>query len=191
MKGSLRSIGPTVKVMTKSNSGPISALSLQYKPRNLWQNNVYGSIADSCSGDSNIYDSVVKKRDHNAYLESILGTLFDTNESLMNSSLWHEDFTDTYDGRYFIMRLNPHTRITPDYLVDQIFLHLNKKLDFKIFLYHQDYFVLNSNLLRSILTLRRVASSMGNHYYHFAMTERIELDHPDDPCYKGTAFTFH
>ena len=88
----------------------------------------------------------------------------------MNSSLWHEDFTDTYDGRYFIMRLNPHTRITPDYLVDQIFLHLNKKLDFKIFLYHQDYFVLNSNLLRSILTLRRVSSSMGNHSgMHFSL----------------------
>ena len=65
----LRSIGPTVKVITKSNSGPISALSLQYKPRNLWQNNVYGSNADFCPGDSNIFDSVVKKRDHNAYLE--------------------------------------------------------------------------------------------------------------------------
>ena len=105
------------------------------------------------------------------------------NESLMNSSLWVEDVTHPFFGRYFT--LNLRKRITPNYEDDQIFLHLRQRTNFTIFIYHSNFFLLNSNILSFPTIIKDVSSSMGSHYWNLAMTERFELNHPNDPCYEG------
>ena len=104
------------------------------------------------------------------------------NESLM--SLWCEDFTIMHYGRYFTLTYS--RRITPDYAVDQIFLHLHQKFNYRIFIYHQKFFVPNTNILSFPVIVKDVSSSMGNHYWNLAVTERFDLNHPNDPCYEGS-----
>ena len=70
---------------------------------------------------------------------------FETKESLMNSSLWHEDFTGPWAGRYFTM--NPVRMVTPNWATDQIFLHLHESRNYTIFIYNSNFFVLNMNFL--------------------------------------------
>ena len=108
---------------------------------------------------------------------------FKKDESLMNSSLWVEDFTSPFYGRYFTLNLK--RRIIPDYENDQIFLHLQRQTNFTIFIYHSKFFLLNSNLLSFPMIIKQVSSSMGNHYWCLAVTERFELNHPSDPCFEG------
>ena len=96
---------------------------------------------------------------------------FPKNESLMNSSLWVEDVTHPFYGRYFT--LNLRKRITPNYADDQIFLHLRRRTNFTIFIYHSNFFLLNSNILSFPMIIKDVSSSMGNHYWNLAMTERL------------------
>ena len=113
---------------------------------------------------------------------------FPKNESLMNSSFWVEDVTHPFFGRYFTLNLGK--RITPNYADDQIFLHLQRRTNFTIFIYHSNFFLLNSNILSFPMIIKDVSSSMGNHYWNLAMTERFELNHPNDPCYEGKFWSF-
>lgn len=109
---------------------------------------------------------------------------FEKSESLMGSSLWHEDFTRTLYGRYFT--LNTGRRTTPNYGVDQIFLHLQENFTFNIFIYHKKFFVPNSNILSFPVILKDASSLMGSHYWNLAVIERFELNHPNDPCFEGS-----
>ena len=111
---------------------------------------------------------------------------FEKNESLMDPSLWREDFTRTFYGRYFT--LNTGRRTTPDYGVDQIFLHLKENFTFNIFIYHQKFFVPNNNILSFPVIIKDASSWMGSHYWNLAVTERFDLNHPNDPCYEGSIF---
>ena len=108
-------------------------------------------------------------------------------ESLMDSSLWREDFSFTYYGRYFT--LNTGRRLTPNYAVDQIFLHLQKELNYKVFIYHEKFFVPNTDILSFPVLIKDASwETMGNHYWDLAVTERFELNHPNDPCYEGSIY---
>ena len=89
----------------------------------------------------------------------------------MNSSFWVEDVTHPFFGRYFTLNLGK--RITPNYVDDQIFLHLRRRTNFTIFIYHSNFFLLNSNILSFPMIIKDVSSSMGNHYWNLAMTERL------------------
>ena len=140
-------------------------------------------IEDRCENASDIQRCIVEETYNLADLVKHAHIGYKKNESLMNSSIWVEDFTSPFYGRYFTLNLK--RRIIPDYENDQIFLHLQKQTNFTIFIYHSKFFLLNSNILSFPMIIKQVSSSMGNHYWHFAVTERFELNHPNDPCYEG------
>ena len=112
---------------------------------------------------------------------------FVKNESLMDPSLWREDFTRTFYGRYFT--LNTGRRLNRNYAVDQIFLHLEKEFNYKMFIYHEKFFVPNTDILSFPVLIKDASwETMGNHYWDLAVTERFELNHPNDPCYEGSIY---
>ena len=104
-------------------------------------------IEDRCGNASDIQKCIVEETYDLADLVKHAHIGFNKNESLMNKSLWVEDFTSPFYGRYFT--LNLERRITPDYENDQIFLHLQKQTNFTIFIYHNKFFLLNSAWLYS------------------------------------------
>ena len=169
-------LAPTISVVARN---PVS--------RKGWKSyNITPSveiIEDRCGNASDIQKCIVEETYNLADLVRQAHIGFKKNESLMNSSLWVEDFASPFYGRYFT--LNLERRITPDYENDQIFLHLQKQTNFTIFIYHSKFFLLNSNLLSFPMIIKQVSSSMGSHYWNLAVTERFELNHPSDPCYEG------
>ena len=145
-------------------------------------------IEDQCGSASDIQRCIVVGTYERADVVKHAHIGFVTNESLMNSSLWSEDFTNTFYGRLLTLSLD--RRITPDYDRDEIFLHLQKNFSYTIFIYYSQFFVLNTNILSFPVIIKDVSSSMGNHYWNLAVTERFELNHPDDPCYEGKMYWF-
>ena len=140
-------------------------------------------IEDQCGSASDIQRCIVEGTYERADVVEHAHIGFRTNESLMNPALWREDFTNSFYGR--ILTLSVDRRITPDYNRDQIFLHLQKNISYTIFIYHRQFFVLNTNILSFPVIIKDVSNSMGSHYWNLAVTERLELNHPNDPCYEG------
>ena len=66
-----------------------------------------------------------------------------SNESLMRSELWSEDFTMARRGRFYT--LNFDKTIGPEYLDDFVMFLLQHKLTYNIFLHDENYFILNEN----------------------------------------------
>ena len=170
-------LAPTVSVIVRNN----------FSMKGWRSENISSSmdvIQDQCGKASDIQRCIL---DGTYNLSDVVKSAhigYKVNESLMESSLWREDFTITPYGRYFT--LNIGKRITPDYAVDQIFLHLHQKFNYKIFIYHQKFFVPNTNILSFPVIIKDASSSMGSHYWNLAVTERFELNHPNDPCYEGS-----
>ena len=140
-------------------------------------------IDDQCGKASDIHKCILEGTYNFSDVIKDAHIGFTEYESLMDPSFWREDFTCTYYGRYFT--LNTGRRITPNYEVDQIFLHLQKEFNYKMFIYHQKFFVPNTNILSFPVIIKDVSSSMGSHYWNLAVTERFELNNPNDPCYEG------
>ena len=140
-------------------------------------------IIDQCGNASDIQRCIVEGTYDLADVVKHSHIGFISNESLMDPSLWREDFTNTFYGRLLTLSLD--RRITPDYDRDEIFLHLQKNLSYTIFIYHSQFFVLNTNILSFPVIIKDVSNSMGSHYWNLAVTERLELNHPNDPCYEG------
>ena len=143
-------------------------------------------IKDQCGKASDVRKCVLARTYNLSDVVKDAHIGFEKNESLMDPSLWREDFTRTFYGRYFT--LNTGRRTTPDYRVDQIFLHLKENFTFNIFIYHQKFFVPNNNILSFPVIIKDASSSMGSHYWNLAVTERFDLNHPNDPCYEGSIF---
>ena len=143
-------------------------------------------IEDQCGNASDIQQCIVEGTYNLSSVVKDAHIGFETKESLMNSSLWHEDFTGPWAGRYFTM--NPGRMVTPNWATDQIFLHLHESRNYTIFIYNSNFFVLNMNFLSFPVIIKEVSSSMGSHYWNIAVVERRELNHPKDPCYDGSLF---
>ena len=178
-------------ISSEEHSGGILAPTVSVVVRNTisgWKSdNITSSIEvieDQCGKASDIRECIL---DGTYNLSDVVKNAhigFKKNESLMDPSLWHDDFTITLYGRYFT--LNTGRRITPNYAVDQIFLHLNQNFSYRVFIYHQKFFVPNSNILSFPVIIKDASSFMENHYWNLAVTERFELNHPNDPCYEGS-----
>ena len=189
--------GEVMVVSSTKHSGGIFAPTISVMARNHfsrkgWKSdNITASvdvIEDQCGNASDIQKCIVEGTYQLSDVVKHAHIGFAKNESLMNSTLWREDFTNTYYGRYHT--LNPGRRMTTDYFADQIFLHLHQNFNYTIFIYHQEFFVLNKNILSFPVIIKDVSSAMGNHYWNIAMTERFELNHPNDPCYEGACFFY-
>ena len=185
-----------IVISSIEHSGGILAPTISVIVRNLrskkgWKSeNITSSltevIEDQCGKASDIRKCILEGTYNLSEVVKDAHIGFEKNKSLMDPLLWREDFTRTFYGRYFT--LNTEKRTTPDYAVDQIFLHLEPNFSFNIFIYHQKFFVPNTNILSFPVIIKDVLSSMGNHYWNLAVTERFELNHPNDPCYEGSNF---
>ena len=168
----------------------ISVVARNSYPRKGWKSdNITSSvevIKDQCGDAGDIKKCIIEGTYSLSDMIKHAHIGYETNESLMNESLWQEDFTNTFYGRYYTLNLD--RRVTPNYRVDQIFLHLQRNLNFTIFIYNRDFFVLNKNILSFPIVIQDVSSSMGNYFWNLAVTERFELNHPKDPCYEGNYF---
>ena len=143
-------------------------------------------IEDQCGNASDIQQCIVEGTYNMSSVVKDAHIGFEKKESLMNSSLWHEDFTGPWAGRYFTM--NPRRMVTPNFATDQIFLHLHESKNYTIYIYNSNFFVLNMNTLSFPLSIKDISSSMGSHYWNIAVVERLELNHHKDPCYDGNYF---
>ena len=180
-------------VSSKKHSGGILAPTISVVARNPfsrkgWKSdNITSSvevIEDQCGKAKDVQKCILERTYSLSDLVKDADIGFDKKESLMDSSLWHEDFTNTFYGRLFTLNITGR-RITPDYTVDQILLHLQQDFNYTIYIYHQEFFVMNNNVLSFPVIIKDVSSSMGNHYWNLAATEMFELNHPSDPCYEG------
>ena len=140
-------------------------------------------IEDRCGNASDIKECIVQGTYNLSDVVKYAHIGFRRNESLMGDHLWQEDFTHPFYGRLFT--INPDRRITPDYDQDQIFLHLQPSLTYTIYIYAQNFFVLNTNILSFPVIIKYVSTSMESHYWNLAVTEIFEFNHPKDPCYEG------
>ena len=180
-------------VSSRKHSGGILAPTISVVARNPfsgkgWRsNNITSSIQvieDQCGKEENVQKCILERTYSLSDVIKDAHIGFERKESLMDSALWHDDFTNTFFGRLFTLNITGR-RITPDYTVDELFLHLQQNFNYTIFIYYQEFFVLNTNILSFPVIIKDVSSSMGNHYWNLAVTEKFELNHPNDPCYEG------
>ena len=117
---------------------------------------------------------------------------FEQNVSLMNQSLWQEDFTAAWFGRSYTLRYPDP--IGTNWRTDAINIHINQSdgLTRRIFFHDPDYFLLNVNPLALPLNLQTLKNSLtGRVYYSLALTEHVELNTPQDPCIEDPSYSFH
>ena len=109
-----------------------------------------------------------------------------TNESLMDPRFWQEEFKHPYYGRRFTLNIDRGLENDKD----QIYIQLRPGLFYTVYIFDKNFFVKNINslsfpFLSFPLTMKHGAASNEHYYWNIAVTERFELNHPDDPCDEG------
>ena len=109
-----------------------------------------------------------------------------TNESLLDPRFWQEEFKHPYYGRRFTLNIDRGLENDKD----QIYIQLRPGLFYTVYIYDKNVFVKNINslsfpFLSFPLTMKHGAASNEHYYWNIAVTERFELNHPDDPCDEG------
>ena len=107
---------------------------------------------------------------------------YNRNESLMDQRFWREVFQDPHYGRRFTLNIAGR-RITPYYYQDQIYLQLRPGLFYTVYIFDQNFFLMNANRLSFPMTIKHVTSS--GYFWAISVTETFELNHPKDPCFEG------
>ena len=100
-----------------------------------------------------------------------------------------EDFTSTWAGRYFTLRLPINIGPNPDEY--QLYLGLNKNLTFYVFVHDPDYFFYNYNEIALPSTLTRFETTpQGRWVHNLELTEVNKLNLPSSPCNDDPDYNF-
>ena len=151
----------------------------------------FNGLKKVCGSAKNVTACIVENTlslDETIFVE--LG--FEQNVSLMNQTLWREDFTAAWYGRSYTLSY-PEPMGT-DWRTDAINIHINESdgLTRRIFFHDPDYFLLSVNPLSLPINLQTLKSSLtGRVYYSLALTEHVELNTPQDPCIDDPSYSFH
>ena len=151
----------------------------------------FDGLKEVCGEARNVSDCIVKNTlGLNEMIFVELG--FEQNVSLMNRTLWQEDFTEAWYGRSYTLTY-PDPMGT-NWKTDAINIHINESdgLTRRIFFHDPDYFLLNLNPLALPINLQTLKNSLtGNVYYSLALTEHMKLNTPQDPCVEDPSYSFH
>ena len=104
----------------------------------------------------------------------------------MDPRFWQEEFKHPYYGRRFTLNIDRGLENDKD----QIYIQLRPGLFYTVYIFDKNFFVKNINslsfpFLSFPLTMKHGAASNEHYYWNIAVTERFELNHPDDPCDEG------
>ena len=109
--------------------------------------------------------------------------------SILNESLWTEDFTVGFEGRYFAVTIP--RKITTEWRQDQIFLYMNPNLIYDIYLHESSYFILNKHSYGlPTCHLEITPDPLRGRYYELILTEHEVLNLPKDPCEPNKNYNF-
>ena len=112
-----------------------------------------------------------------------------TEQSLMNSSLWTEDMTSSWNGRDFTLTI-PRP-LTQGLFIDMVFLHFDYSLLRDIYIHDKDFFILNFDPFGLPSVYKRInPNESASYFYRFSLTEVEELNLDLDPCEEDRGYSF-
>ena len=104
---------------------------------------------------------------------------------LSASSLWQSPFLK---GFWSCHTFSLNGKIGPS---DEIFFHLNRSMLYAFYIHGPDFFIQNYNPLAMPNNYGKLFPSKDcNGYFTLALTERHELDTPEDPCQESLDYSF-
>ena len=108
-------------------------------------------------------------------------------DSLMTESLWREDFTMSWQGRFYIIQ--PDLRLT-HFDRHRLVLALRRGFIHQIFIHDPNFFEVTYKPSFPGLLLTVNPNSSFNHFNSIVLTEVEELDLPEDPCNTDPDYNF-
>ena len=133
-----------------------------------------------------IVENTLKRSDilpRNAFLGYTLRQEIELTEELVR-----EDFTSTWAGIYFTLRLP--FKVGLDYHDDQFFLPLSTNLTYTVFVHDPDYFLYNMNPIALPAQMVKFTTKKESWFYRMEVTEVNSLDLPSKPCVQDPDYNF-
>ena len=179
--------GPTVTILARNNNTkwgwkqkPVEANedseALQVQCKDLNQSETVHSCIEN---ETFQWGTVIK--------DFYVGGLKEFKQSKMNNTLWIEDFTVGYDGRYYSLTIP--RKIGTNWRKDQVYIHLNAKLIYDIYVHEKKYFIISRHSF-GIPVCHRLVDPHKSYYYELVLTEHTDLNLPDQPCEEDRAYDF-
>ena len=193
----------TIVIKTRMNTDGIEAPSFTISARSRstgmgWKEKL---ISNQHSNDTIVhqckdFDTVEQCLDSQTFdrSEIIKGALvgYERKLSLMEEEdVWQQDFTYVRFGRSYT--LHPKMRIGPEDDKDQLFILLDNKYFYDIFVHVKDFFILNDNrctLPAIYIKIIPDASNRYKIYYKISATQHMEMNVPEDPCVEDDQYNF-
>ena len=180
--------GPTITVLAKHNQ---SKTGWRQEPDKSGA--VSDIVYDQCKDfeDFKTIEDCIKQRtfDWKTTVKDVFVGVDEFKVSMLDESLWTEDFTVGSDGRYYTVTIP--TKIATEWRQHQIFLDLHPGLIYDIYIHDTNYFILNKHPFGLPLCHKEIAlDPLRGKFYELILTKHEVLDLPSEPCEADKSYNF-